>query len=227
MPRPRRSQRTEQPAQPTDELVLAAIERAARHQARDAPAVPGWAVLEHLDIPRRSTAARRVRERLAAMHQAGWLEHSRRHSVPVWALSSTGRSKLRSARRAGTLAPLPESPQHRNWRAARTAAGQEIERFRADVCELLDVTATLLSAHTPPESDTWLELAEELQHACQRLASASYCLFEWAEPSDAHADIDEHVEPADALLDARERMVLRARRAGRRNIRLWDRGRDC
>ncbi len=224
MPHRDRPSRPKHPAPPSDELVLAAIERAVRHQTRDTPAVPVWTILEHLGIGRRSAAARHVRERLEAMQESGLLERARRHSVPTWALSGAGLAHLRAARRAGLLTPLPESPQHRAWRTAHTLAAQEIERFRESLRERLARAAHLLDASQPPPSDAWLELAEELQRACRRLASASHCLYEWAEPDDSRADVDEHTEPADASLGTRERALRRARRAGRRNTRLWDDG---
>jgi hypothetical protein len=226
MPHQDRPPSTEDATRPSDELVLAAVARAARHQARDTPGVPAWAVLEHLAIPRRAAAARHVRERLDAMHGAGLLERSRRHSVPTWMLSDAGLDRLRNSS-AADEEQLPESPQHRAWRTARTIAAQELDRFREGVRERLRLAATALEAEPPPDSDAWLELAEELQHACRRLASASYCLYEWLEPNDARADIDEHVEPGDEQLDPAARAVRRARRAGRRNTRLWSERRDC
>jgi hypothetical protein len=214
------------PASPSDELVLAAIARGVRHRARDTPGVPAWTILEHLCIPRRSGAARHVRERLDAMHAAGLLQRSRRHSVPTWELSDVGLAHLHGSGSANE-AELPESPQHRAWRAARTLAAHELVRFRDDVHERLELAATALEAQSVPGSDAWFALAEELQRSCRRLASASYCLYEWVEPDDAYADVDEHVEPADEHLDPAERAVRRARRAGRRNTRLWSPRRDC
>jgi len=210
------------PARPADELVLAALERAARHQAREDPAVPVWAILEHLAVPPRSGAARHVGTRLAAMHAAGLLERSRRHGAQTWALTDAGARRLHEARGAGGLAALPESPQHRAWRLAHTAAAHEIERFRDALHERLGRAGRTLESHAPPHSDAWLELAEELQRACRRLASASYCLYEWAEPDDARADVDERLDPADEALEPAERARRRTRRAGRRNVRLWD-----
>ncbi|HSZ06835.1 MAG TPA: hypothetical protein VK778_16730 [Solirubrobacteraceae bacterium] len=207
---------------PSDELVLAAIERAARHRARDTPAVPVWAIFEHLAVPQRSAAARRVRERLEALRADGQLERSRRHGVVTWALSGTGLRHLRLARRAGGVPALPQSPQHLAWQVAHTAGAQEIERFRASLRERLDEAALLLDAREPPHSDVWLELAEELQRACRRVASASHCLNEWAEPDDERADVDELLDPGDVELDPTQRARRRARRAGRRNIRLWN-----
>jgi hypothetical protein len=222
MTRPDQQTHTERPAAPSDELVLAAVARAARHQGRATPAVPVWTLLEHLALSRRSAAARDVRKRLGALRSAGLLEASRRHSVPTWALTDAGATRLQVARRAGTLPALPESPQHRAWENAQTAAAQEIGRFRDSVHARLEQAARLLEAEPAAHSDAWLELAEELQRACRRLASATYCLHEWDEPDDERADIDEHTEPDDEQLDPHERARRRARRAGRRNIRLWD-----
>lgn len=221
MPDAERHPRATPPARAPDELVLAAVERAGRHQAHDTPAVPVWAILDHLAVAPRSAPARHVHARLRAMQAAGWLERSRRHGVTTWALTATGRRRLRRAQRTAELPPLPESPQHRAWRHARTLAAHELARFREALRERVEYAALALDADPPPHSDAWLELAEDLQRGCRRLASASHCLYEWSEPDDARADIDQHVEPADAQLGAAER---RARRAGRRNVRLWDDG---
>jgi hypothetical protein len=224
MPQPDRPTRTGLSPMPSDELLLAAIERAGRHQARDTPAVPVWTILEHLAAPRRSAVARHVNERLDALRAAGLLERSRRHSVPTWALGDRGLERLRQAQGAGALPALPESPQHRAWRGARAVAAQEIERFRASLRDRLDEAALLLDAEEPPRSDAWFELGEALQRACRRVGSASHCLYEWVEPHDLRADIDDHLDPIDEGLDPAERARRRARRAGRRNIRLWDDG---
>lgn len=221
MPDTERHRRATPPARPPDELVLAALERAARHHLRDTSAVPVWAILEHLDILARSAPARHVRAQLDAMQIEGLLERSRRHGIPTWALSATGRRRLRRAQRAGGLPALPESPQHRAWRNARTLAAQELERFRQTLRERLDQAALLLDADPPPHSDAWLELADELRRACRQLASASHCLREWPEPDDARADHDELLEPGDRRLQPAQLALRRTRRAGRRNTRLW------
>ena len=217
---------------PSDELVLAAVERAWRHRARDTPAVPAcaavpvWSILEHLALAPRSAGAGQVRSRLSVLHAAGWLERSRRHGVPTWALTSAGRGRLQQERRAGAQLQLqlPESPQHRAWRQARTAAARENERLRANLRERLGEAALLLKAEPPPHSDAWFELGHALQHACRCVGSASHCLYEWDEPRDLHADVDEQLDPADERLDPPERARRRAWRAGRRNARLWDEG---
>lgn len=135
--------------------------------------------------------------------------------VDVWALAPGGRGRLQGA---GGM-DLPESPQHREWRNARALAAQEIERFRVSLHDALTEASALLDGMS--DSDAWFELAEGLRHAARRLGSATYCLYEWGEPSDDRADIDDHVSPADSALDPSERRSREARRAGRRNPRLW------
>jgi hypothetical protein len=202
--------------------VVAAVERAAHHRGKLPPAVPVWAILEHLALARRSAAARHVRSRLSALQEAGLLDSSRRHGVATWELTSAGQRRLQRARRSGGLPALPESPQHRAWRNARTSAGQEIDRFRASVREHLDEALLALAADPPPRSDDWFELADALQRSCRRLGSASYCLREWPEPEDAYADLDAGIDPGDAAIEHNQLVRLRALRTGRRNVALWD-----
>ena len=211
-----------------DELVLTAIDRAGRHCARDGEVIKG-SICAHLAIPSRSGPARHVHRRLAALETAGMVERSHRLGSVVWSLTDAGRRRLQRARRSGTVPVLPESPQHRAWREARTLAEQQIEGFRKDLHDqaesalwLLD-SPRLLGQETPVESDAWFTLGEFLQRACRRLASATHCLSEWAEPDDAHADIDDGLEPAERNLDARTQARLRSKRAGRRNPRNWER----
>jgi hypothetical protein len=201
-----------------DALVLAAIERAARHRASDTPEVPAWAIKEHLNIPRRS---RRIRTQLDALEAGGSLVRSRRHGIPTWVLTNAGHRRLQRARRAGNVPALPESPQHQAWRNARTLAEQEIERFRRELRDCLTDTIRLLDADTPASSDVFFEVAERLRAECRRLGSATYCLRDWAEPDDERVDIDDRHEPGDDELSEDERAQRRWRRNGRRNVSLW------
>jgi len=210
------------PQAPTPELVLAAIERAALHRAKANAAVPAWAIAEHLGISLRSAAARQARSQLEALVAAGSLQRGRQHGVPMWSLTAAGRDRLRRAGAAGELPPLPESPQHRAWHAARTAAAQEIGRFAGDLREALEQAARLLESEPPARSDDWFTVGERLQRAAWRLGSAQYCLREWVEPQDERADLDDHRDAGDQQLDSDERERRRARRLGRRNVRLWE-----
>jgi hypothetical protein len=209
---------------PHDELVLAAIERAELHRARRTPEVPIWAIVEHLAIPRRSSLARGIRSQLERLVEVGALERSRRRGVSTWALTSPGRRRVQAARLAGQLAQLPESPQHLAWRQAQTAAGLEIDSFRRKLSETLEEAVGLLGAEAPVHSDAWFELGQRVHHDARRLASASHCLYEWAEPRDDRADVDDRREPGDESLEEAERARYEARRVGRRNISLWQNG---
>jgi hypothetical protein len=221
MRNPDRDRRATPAELPSDELIMAAVERSVRHRAGDVSDVPVWAILEHLGLATRSREARHVRSRLNALQAAGSLLRARRHGVPVWALTTRGRQRLENALSAGEAPRLPESPQHREWRRARTAGAEEIERFRRSLADTVDEATRLLDADPHAHSDKWFELAERLRRATWRVGSAGHCLYEWAEPDDAVADIDDHSEPGEERIAATERAARRARRAGRRNIRLW------
>jgi hypothetical protein len=51
------------------------------------------------------------------------------------------------------------------------------------------------------------------------VGSATHCLYEWREPSDATADIDLHEDAGDERLSEFERKRRRSRRGGRRQLR--------
>jgi hypothetical protein len=209
---------------PAGRLVLAAVERAAGDGPDVEPAVALRSILEHLALAPRSAAARSVRLRLAELERDGSLSAARRHSVAVWALTDTGRRRLR--RDTGALDGLPESPQHRAWRSARLAAAQELDRFAADLGGILEQAGALLAeGPATAGSDAWLLLGEELRHACRRLGSAVHCLREWPEPAEERADVDPREElPLSAGLDSLALARLPALRGGRRNTGLWQAG---
>jgi hypothetical protein len=192
---------TKQPADEIpDDIILAAIDRAARHSQRQA--VPMWKVQEHLSVPRRSGQGRQVRARVLALADVGLLRARRRHGVAVWTLTAAARRRLRRA--PGIAEALPESPQHRRWREARVLAEQEIGRFAGRLRATLAEAQAMLDAEgAPASSDDWAAVASRLSRAASLLSSATHCLHEWGEPSDEAADVE----------DARIR--------GRRNVRLW------
>jgi hypothetical protein len=204
-----------------DELILAAVRRAVLHGPVGTEGAPLRAVLAHLAITRRTSAARDLRRRLEELGRDGALRRVSVHGVPVWQLAPAGIRLLAAAERAGRTPVLPESPQHLAWRRARKAAGQELARFatrlEADLAQADAMLAALSAgAAVAPCSDLWLALGRELLGDCRRLGSASYCLHEWPEPGDERADRDEPRagEPAPPA-------ELRALRAGRRNVALW------
>jgi hypothetical protein len=84
---------------------------------------------------------------------------------------------------------LPESPQHRKWRHSRTMAGDRTDGFREALRASMAEVGALLEAEQAP-SDAWFEFGKRLGAECKRLGSATHCLYEWAEPDDARADVD-------------------------------------
>lgn len=175
---------------PSDELLLAAFERAERH--RDPELGPGLllaTVKQHLGMPHHSGTTVALRPQLERLQADGLIRRCRQLGMVVWALTATGRERLDAARRTGKVGVLPESPQHRRWRETRALAGEQIGEFRDGLRQLLDEAVALLDAGDETDADSWAALSRRLACACKRLESASYCLREWSEPDEAHPDI--------------------------------------
>jgi hypothetical protein len=201
----------------TDALVLAATERAARHQARSVPGVMPREVFEHMGFVYNAAATRQLRPRLDGLMEAGLLEHARRNRL--WVLTSAGHLTLAQARGKGNAVALPEeSPQHRKWRHSRAKAAERIERYREELRALLGEAETLLAADTRTHSDMWFCLANRLPGRVTSIGAAIYCLTEWPEPGDAQPDVDDYSDPRDASLDPEERARRRSLRTGRRQV---------
>lgn len=171
-----------------DVLALAAIERAIRHGADDA-----WiaTVGEHLGFQRTRHNTRRLRQQLERLRvQYGWAASKERHGREYWRLAPDGERQLAQAREEGQLGDLPESPQHRTWRKARTAAAEQIEGFKDLLWRATREAMSFEGVADPPPSAKWFELAERLAAAFWLLGSATYCRDEWPEPSDERIDTD-------------------------------------
>jgi hypothetical protein len=177
---------------PSDDLVLAAIDRASRHRSANDPGETLPQIKRHLDLPHHSGTTRRLRPKLDALQDAGLIKTFRLHSRGLWLLTGAGQQRLDALRHDGKLDELPESPQHKHWREARSLASERITEFREDLRGLLAEATSLLDDSPQANSVVWYEIGTSLQRATARLSSAIYCLSEWDEPDDAHADIDEH-----------------------------------
>jgi DNA-binding PadR family transcriptional regulator len=174
---------------PSEELLLAAIARAYRHRRRrENPGVRLASVKEHLGLASGSASTRCLRPTWDSLHAAGLIELSEPRDQPLWRLTSAGVERLQDVRQSGELA-LPESPQHRDWREARSAASEQTAGFRDELRAALADTADLILIEPPTDSDSWRETGERLQTACSRVSWAVYCLSEWAEPDDREADL--------------------------------------
>jgi hypothetical protein len=180
---------------PDSVLLLAAVDRAARHEGRSLRAiglraekrmaVPVFVVATHLGYEQDARSKRRLRRQLDELTQEGLLEVSEGRSPTLWALTNEGRQALarhQGRASAATLA-LPESPQHETWREARRIAGLQIAALRSRFQAALDRTSADAGTESTDPA-VWLDLAD----ACWRLGAATYCLYEWPEPDDANAD---------------------------------------
>jgi hypothetical protein len=172
----------------SDAVVLAATERAERHHRGPADGVTLGEVIEHLGFARVGWSTRSLRPQIDAFLAAGTLMPFRWFGFDLLKLSTKGRTRLARARRAGGIA-LPESPQHRAWRHARSQATEQVGAMRRLLRETLDEADRLLS-NEQTDSDAWYALAPRLHMTCRQLGSVTHCLREWAEPDDAHADHD-------------------------------------
>src|SRR5579864_4791320 len=133
---------------PSDELLLAAIDRADRHRGRpEEPGVVLATVKEHLGLPRAGWTTRRLRPQLTALQAAGLIRQSRRRSSDVTTLTTTGHQRLDAL--PEVIASLPEAPQHQAWHAAHTAASERISQLRQELRETLDEAIHLLDATWP------------------------------------------------------------------------------
>src|SRR5271154_5210816 len=178
------------PEVPSAELVLAAIDRAVRQSVRPVIDVHASFIADHLALNRRSGAWRRALRLLRELEAVGDVKQGRRHGVPVWALTDTGRERLGRVFRDGHGPSLPESPQRRLWRDSRRLAAQEADRFRAELLAALEDGLQLLN-ETATSSNAWLALSSRLARAADRVAAVVYCLTEWPEPGEGAPDASE------------------------------------
>jgi hypothetical protein len=204
-----------------ENLLLAAIDRAVRHSRAGRAHTIAGSIAADLAVNPRSGEWRRVRGRLRALEVAGAVEQTRALGMAMWGLTTTGRRRLTRALRTGAVPDMPESPQHRAWREAQAAGAREIGAFHRSMRDVMREAAGLLKAESPAHSDVWFELAERLRRRAWEVGSATHCLYEWAEPSDAHADIDDRHSPGDDELPDDEQARRRYRRVGRRNTWMW------
>ncbi len=190
----------------SDAVVLAATERAERHHRGPVDGVTLGEVIEHLGFARVGWTTRSLRPQIETFLAAGVLVPFRRFGFDFLKLSTNGRRRLARARRAGGIV-LPESPQHRAWWHARQQAIEQVGVMRQLFREALDEADRLLS-NEQADSDAWYALAPRIFTTCNQLASVTYCLCEWPEPHDAHADHDTFPTRGD-------------RRIGRRVVGFW------
>ena len=182
---------------PSDELVLAAVDRAYRHRPTlDYGDPPASAVADHLGITWNAHASRRLRPILARLSdERGWLRRSRVRGRDRWALTEAGSRRLAQAAVDGVVDELPESPQHRQWRTAREHAAVRLAELQDELSELLARVNAMLEAPEPAAAADWLSCVQPLRDLTEAIGVATYCLHERPEPHDPTADRDERIEP--------------------------------
>ena len=187
-----------------DGLIMAAIARGECHER--SPEVWVCVVAEHLGCKPTAKTAAALHPRLEDLRRDGWLNRSEKQDREYWSLTGAGRDELTKRREEGAVGKLPESPQHRAWRKARMGAALRIDGFKSAVGDALEAADGVLTRYGEPASAVWFSLAERLSAAAWRLGSADHCLYEWMEPEDGEADVDERPGPA----------------PGRRTTSAWD-----
>jgi hypothetical protein len=187
----------------SENLALAACERAQRHDTARAAPVTLSRIAEHLGFVRGAYTTRHLGALARALEQAGALERSRAYGGERWGLTTAGRRRLRRARAAGESLGLAEAPQHREWRQKHTTAVEGIEGYRKRMREALREAVELLEDERS-DSEAWRAMAKRLHARAQLLSSAIYCAREWAEPDDAQRDVDDK-----RTIDDRRRLLWR------------------
>jgi hypothetical protein len=186
-----------------ENLVLAACERAQRHETASAAPVTLRRIGLHLGFTACAHTTRHLGPLVRALEQAGALERSRAYGGERLGLTPAGRRRLVRARAAGEQLTLAEAPQHREWRQKHTTAVEGIEGYRERIREALREAVELLDEHGS-DSEAWRAMAKRLHARAQLLSSAIYCAREWPEPDDAYRDVEEN-----RTLDDRRRLLWR------------------
>jgi hypothetical protein len=169
----------------SDTLILAATARAECHS--EAIGVRLTAIAEHLGMSPGPVRSRSLRPRLEALNEADAVRAFRIHGAKVRGLTPRGRQRLARARRTGRLQALPESPEHRQWRLAHLRAAGELDAIHEQLCSELEQAMSLIATQAG-DSEAWSELGLRLRRHCAQMATAHYCLYEWAEPDDTQPD---------------------------------------
>jgi hypothetical protein len=201
----------------SDELVLAAVDRAERHREVQRDGVSWADIVAHLGFVRNGWTTLQLRPQRDALIAEGLLAAGRRLGFEVWGLTDAGRAHLEAARQTAPIGELPESPQHRAWRRARANSAERIDPLRANARRGAEEALALLDAHRRTRSDTWLLVASRLDGVYRQLGLVTYQLYEWAEPDDARADVDDYYDPGDEKLEPAMRGRLRSLRQFRRS----------
>lgn len=197
---------------PSDDLVLAATDRAYRHDYGERASVALMAIADHLAMEWNPITSRRLRPIVDRLTQRGLLERARHHGRDGWTPTEAGSRQLVGALARGVGDDLPESPQHRQWRIAREHAAARLEGLCSELGELLAEVGAMLSAELASSTE-WLTRAKALHDLAGGIGVAVYCLHERPEPSDDKPDHDDTPLPLGAPVSWRHYWLWDAGRA--------------
>lgn len=181
---------------PSDEQIIAAVDRAADHSAYgwQREQAPGAAfakqVAEHLDLPISGPGSRWLTKQLRRLAAADMLDQVDvgRGYRDLYAVTVEGDAWLAELARGGTPVELPESPQHRLWREQRASSLRDLPQMRRDARDALAAVEGLLDreedgAAASGEFDDPGAPVRALARALDALGQAAYWLREAEEPS--------------------------------------------
>ncbi len=174
----------------SDAVVLLALDRAERYEYPSPWSENGiyWtALVTHLGFVRDSWTTRKLRPQVQALTDAGLIVRTQNARRVRWSLTDAGTVAATQARLDAEVS-LPDSPEHRQWRRARSEATEQIEGIRARLGDELRHTLALSDAGG--DSTAWYRASDRLSRECRRLGGAVFCLDEWQEPDDEHPDCD-------------------------------------
>ncbi|MBS1885624.1 MAG: hypothetical protein JSU06_00375 [Actinobacteria bacterium] len=166
----------------SDLTLLAAVERAGRHTRHP----DKGAIARLLGFDFSGPVSRSLEKQLRGLRERGALrsETVYRHRREDWFLTEEGGRRLEQGR--GEAEALPESPEHRQWRAARDlAAGQLDEVVGSVLAALGGAESAIRTRATGDLGATDLALLQRLlRWRLDRLGVVLYCLRDWPEPDD-------------------------------------------
>jgi hypothetical protein len=169
-----------------DALILSVLARAELHDGRDEPGIHYSFVVDHLGLVMGPSTGHKLRPRFRAMEAASLITGFKRHGSVVYKANSEGKSHAQGCGRCRVAGVAAAPRLARGPRRRREAHPGLLRRAGRAPRE-----GTALLADDATDSEAWFAFGERLGKAYKRLGSATYCLREWAEPSDDTADIDD------------------------------------
>ena len=175
----------------SDERLLLAIGRAWDHIAPERTRLHRSQIARHLGFVHNGATTRRLRPQIEKLKRGGYLEEFCKRGARYLRPTGRGERRIAALRRSGDQEPLPESPQHREWRQARNLADERVEEILAELDRALDQARAVRRVSIEDIDGGSKEvraMGKRLEARFHLLAIAVYCLFEWPEPEEDACD---------------------------------------